>query len=224
MSAVGRVTGSTYHIAKGDTLSEIAQRFRTNFEELAAANGINNPNLIYAGATLQLGTGAGTGQAAGGSAGTSTGTVAPAAASGSASWMNTAYSYVGQHEYARGDNPVIVSFLASTSLGPANDETAWCSAFVNFVMKQAGYKGTNSAGADSWMHWGAGVGSLSNARTGDIVVLHDSAGREHVGFLVRSGNGTVTLLGGNQSNQVKESVYSLSSHQIMAIRRPASSV
>lgn len=219
MSACGRVTGTTYHIHKGDTLSEIAQRFGTTFEDLAAANSINNPNLIYAGATLQLGAGAEKGQSGG-----SAGTAVPTAGGGSTSWMNIAYKYVGQHEYANGDNPFIVACLASTSYGPASDETAWCSAFVNFVMERAGYKGTNSAGADSWMHWGANVGSLANARTGDIVVLHDSAGHAHVGFLVRSGNGTITLLGGNQSNQVKESVFSLSSHHIMAIRRPASSV
>ncbi len=219
MHVNGYVTGTTYHIEKGDTLSEIAQRFGAAVEALAKANNIGNPDLIYAGATLELGSGKGAGQYGGNAS-----PAAYAAPGGSTGWMNIAYKYMGQHEYANGNNPFIVACLASTTYGAASDETPWCSAFVNYVMEKAGYKGTNSALADSWAHWGANAGSLANGRTGDIVVLHDRAGHEHVGFLVRSGNGTVTLLGGNQSNQVKLSTFSLSSHYIYAIRRPAQSV
>jgi uncharacterized protein (TIGR02594 family) len=218
MHVNGYVTGTVYHIAKGDTLSEIAQHFGRTVEELVAANKIANRDLIYAGATLKLGSGTASGTAASNVAGTGQ------FGGGASAWMNIAYKYVGQHEYAKGDNPFIEACLASTTYGAACDETPWCSAFVNYVMEKAGYKGTNSALADSWAHWGANVGSLANARTGDIVVIHDSAGHQHVGFLVRAGNGTITLLGGNQSNQVKESTFSLSSWHIYAIRRPANSV
>jgi len=41
-----------YTVKPGDTLSAIAQRFRTTVNAIAAANGINNPNLIYAGQKL----------------------------------------------------------------------------------------------------------------------------------------------------------------------------
>jgi hydrogenase maturation factor len=71
----------------------------------------------------------------------------------------------------------------------------------------------------SWTKWGQNVGSLSNAREGDIVVINGSSG-EHVGFFVRASNGRMTLLGGNQSDQVKESTYNLSSYRIVAVRRP----
>ena len=57
MHVNGYVTGTVYHIAKGDTLSEIAQRFGKTVEALVAANNIANPDLIYAGATLKLGSG-----------------------------------------------------------------------------------------------------------------------------------------------------------------------
>ena len=45
---------TTYVIQKGDTLSQIAQRFGTTVKELAAKNGIRNPNMIIAGRTLKL--------------------------------------------------------------------------------------------------------------------------------------------------------------------------
>lgn len=45
---------STYRIRSGDTLSGIAARYRTTVAALASANGIRNPNLIRAGATLRI--------------------------------------------------------------------------------------------------------------------------------------------------------------------------
>jgi hypothetical protein len=43
-----------YKIRRGDTLSQLAQRFHTSVSALARANGIQNVNLIYAGATLHV--------------------------------------------------------------------------------------------------------------------------------------------------------------------------
>ena len=45
---------ATYKIKSGDTLSQIAQANGTTVSELASLNGISNPNLIYAGQTLNL--------------------------------------------------------------------------------------------------------------------------------------------------------------------------
>ena len=45
---------STYRIRQGDTLSALATRFKTSVSELARANKISNPNLIYAGKTLRI--------------------------------------------------------------------------------------------------------------------------------------------------------------------------
>ena len=44
----------TYVIQPGDTLSEIAQRYGTSYQTLAALNQISNPNLIYAGQTIRI--------------------------------------------------------------------------------------------------------------------------------------------------------------------------
>ncbi|MDH5548208.1 MAG: LysM peptidoglycan-binding domain-containing protein [Gammaproteobacteria bacterium] len=51
-NATGDGSNSNYTIQKGDTLSELAQKFGTTTEALAAANNIDNPDLIYAGAEL----------------------------------------------------------------------------------------------------------------------------------------------------------------------------
>ncbi|MFZ5440028.1 MAG: LysM peptidoglycan-binding domain-containing protein [Myxococcota bacterium] len=45
---------TSYTIRSGDTLSSIAARYRTTVGALAQANGISNPNVIYAGRTLTI--------------------------------------------------------------------------------------------------------------------------------------------------------------------------
>jgi peptidoglycan lytic transglycosylase len=45
-------SGGTYVVQQGDTLSGIAAQLGTTVEDLAASNGIANPDLIYAGQTL----------------------------------------------------------------------------------------------------------------------------------------------------------------------------
>lgn len=44
--------GNTYTVQAGDTLSGIAEKFGTTYQELAAVNGIENPNTIYVGQVL----------------------------------------------------------------------------------------------------------------------------------------------------------------------------
>lgn len=46
--------GGTYKVVAGDTLSSIAQRYGTNYQTLAAMNGIADPNRIYAGQVLKV--------------------------------------------------------------------------------------------------------------------------------------------------------------------------
>ncbi len=45
-------TGKTYTIVWGDTLSQIASRYKTTWEILASVDAIADPNLIYAGQSL----------------------------------------------------------------------------------------------------------------------------------------------------------------------------
>ncbi len=44
----------SYQIKKGDTLTSIATKFGTSYQELAKINNISNPNLIYAGDIIKV--------------------------------------------------------------------------------------------------------------------------------------------------------------------------
>ena len=50
----------------------------------------------------------------------------------------------------RPDNPRIVLYHSLDARRPAEDETAWCSSFVNYCVEQAGLIGTDSKWARSW--------------------------------------------------------------------------
>ncbi|MCD4737613.1 MAG: TIGR02594 family protein [Bacteroidales bacterium] len=63
----------------------------------------------------------------------------------------------------------------------SNDETAWCSAFVNWCMEASGIEGTNSAWARHWLFWGEPV---NNPVRGCVVVFKRGTGG-HVGFFIK---------------------------------------
>lgn len=46
---------ASYTVKKGDTLSAIAKKYGTTYQQIAKDNGISNPNKIYAGQTLTIG-------------------------------------------------------------------------------------------------------------------------------------------------------------------------
>ena len=48
-------SASTYHVEKGDTVSEIAQKFNTDTNSIVSENNLSNPDVIYVGQTLQIG-------------------------------------------------------------------------------------------------------------------------------------------------------------------------
>lgn len=48
------VQGTTYTVKSGDTLSEIAMKYGTTYQELARINNIANPNVIYPGQVIKI--------------------------------------------------------------------------------------------------------------------------------------------------------------------------
>ncbi len=162
------------------------------------------------------------------SAGRGRAMVGPPGTGIAAPWMRVAQAEMFVAEVAgRGNNPRIMEYHATTTLGSQPDSVPWCSSFVNWCLRQVGIRGTNSAAAASWVNWGQG---LEAPRYGCIVQLrtarqgHDratgSSSGNHVAFFVSQTATHITLLGGNQSNQVKESNYRLSSYDIRAMRWP----
>jgi uncharacterized protein (TIGR02594 family) len=136
-------------------------------------------------------------------------------------WITLALAEVGTKEI-RGDedNPRIKEYIGATGAGAnQHDETPWCSAFINFIMRNAGFPTTRRLAARSWLTWG----SPCEAKPGAICILwrEDKEGNKgHIGFYMRdSADGkSVVLLGGNQGNKVCEHEYPKS--RVLAYRWP----
>ena len=123
-------------------------------------------------------------------------------------------------------NPHVLAMLQLDSKWVENDETPWCSAFVNYVCWLVSVKRSRSLAARSWLLVGTSI-PLSDAERGDIVVL--KRGKEpqpganvikangHVAFYAGQDDSTVQLLGGNQGNTVSIASYPKTS--ILSVRR-----
>lgn len=89
-------------------------------------------------------------------------------------------------------------------------ELPWCARFVNAVLRTAGY---NTDGADDWARSFLRVGEqITTPRRGDVVVFQRGNDPQtgHVGFFYGfDAAGNVMVLGGNQSNSVNISSYSV---------------
>ncbi|MFL0067761.1 TIGR02594 family protein [Tenacibaculum maritimum] len=109
----------------------------------------------------------------------------------------------------RKDNPQVLKYFDEIGYDGVKlkDETAWCSAFANWVCKKVGLPYTGKLNARSWLKVGRRV---SEPKLGDIVVFwreSRSSWKGHVAFFVRETKNWVYVLGGNQNNQVKISAY-----------------
>jgi len=129
--------------------------------------------------------------------------VAPTTSGGVPRYLQIARGELGTHEI-RGsqDNPRVVEYHQATSLKARDDETSWCSSFVNWTMQQAGVRGTNSAAARSWLNWGQAVPKdAAHVRPGDVIVFPrgNNPAQGHVAIVSEVlDNGLVRVIGGNQ--------------------------
>lgn len=148
----------------------------------------------------------------------------------SAPWMKIAVAELGVHEDSLPGKHTkrIIEYHKSTTYKAKEDEVAWCSSFVNWVLIQAGYSGTNSVAAKSWVDWGV---EDKNPGKGTIIVIYKkpkkgtnkatgSTSGYHVGFLISKSEKYIRILGGNQSDQVKYSNFRASSYEVKAYRKP----
>jgi uncharacterized protein (TIGR02594 family) len=126
--------------------------------------------------------------------------------------LKIAIAELGQKEITGpGNNPVIVNYASEAGFTWVNDdETPWCSIFVNWVAKKAGLQGSNMTNARSWLFTGLPVDCTPEP--GDIVVFwrdQPDSWKGHVGiFFGFSMDGKrVYCLGGNQGNQVSLSAF-----------------
>lgn len=128
-------------------------------------------------------------------------------------WLIVAEKELGQDEIP-GDrhNPRIIEYGKAVDLHFSDDETPWCSTYVNWCFYKVGIIGSRQANARSWMSWGI---PLAEPLLGCVPVFKrgDSTWKGHVGFYIDETYDPdgpldfIKVLGGNQSNTVRCSWY-----------------
>ncbi|QZH75886.1 MAG: TIGR02594 family protein [Erythrobacter sp.] len=136
-------------------------------------------------------------------------------------WMQVALQEFHTRE-TRGarHTPRILEYHATCAGGTRDDETAWCSAFANWVMAQIGLEGTGRANARSWLTWGNAV-PTNSYHYGAVTVLWRVSKRSwkgHVAFLAGVEGDNLILLGGNQGDAVSLRPYPKS--RLLSFRWP----
>lgn len=136
------------------------------------------------------------------------------------SQMDAAYQMAGR-QMGMDENAQRTALQEYMSNGGVNLDpsvTAWCAAYVNASLAQAGIEGTGSNMARSFMNWGQEV---ADPQRGDLAVFSrgDPNGPYgHVGFFDGyNQDGTIRVLGGNQGDAV--SVANYSPNELLGFRR-----
>lgn len=196
-----------YVVQPGDNPSKIAKKFKMTLSQFAKLNpdltsfGTGAWKVIFPGQVVNV-SGAVTGlPREGAHQSVQTGFGAPPP------WMQIAIMEQGVREWKPGDNPRIQAYLASVGLPGFSDETAWCAAFTNWCIEQAGYRGGKSGRVSDWWSWGRPVAATYGAICILQPLTRDQASSGHIGFLHAMDAKNVWLLSGNSSNQVRISAY-----------------
>lgn len=118
--------------------------------------------------------------------------------------LEIAFSQYGIKEIpGKANNPEVVKYfreIGQTRI--TNDETAWCSAFINWCAKKAGLEMSNILTARSWLSIGK---KKTKAELGDVLIFwreNINTWKGHVGIFINEDDTYYWVLGGNQSNSV----------------------
>lgn len=123
------------------------------------------------------------------------------------SWLHVARTRIGEREtLGPNDSPYIRRILARLH-GSWLRGQPWCGAFVAEVCAESGLAYPRAwYRARAWLDWGQPIPSPELG----CVVVFDRKGGGHVGFVTgRDGQGRLMVLGGNQSNSVRVSPFTL---------------
>ena len=105
-------------------------------------------------------------------------------------------------------NPRILEYLKEIGYaGIKDDETPWCSTFVNFCAKVAGLERSKKLNARSWLDVGEPV---TDPQPGDVVIFwreSKTSHKGHVAIFINKNSTHHYVLGGNQGNMVQISPY-----------------
>ena len=117
-------------------------------------------------------------------------------------------------------NPIILDYFKQIGHSwVQTDETAWCSAYMNWVALIAGMERTGKLNARSWLTVGQ---KIDNPKQGDVVIFwreKKSSWKGHVGLFIGYTHDKkgIYVLGGNQNNMVNIKRYPTS--RLLGFRR-----
>jgi len=117
-------------------------------------------------------------------------------------------------------NPRIINYAQEAGITWINDdETPWCSVFMNWVAEKARFQRSHSALARSWLNTGFEV---NDPEPGDIVIYwrgDPTSQKGHVGIFMgfSKDQNRIYTLGGNQDNAVSISAYN--ANRLLGFRR-----
>jgi uncharacterized protein (TIGR02594 family) len=122
--------------------------------------------------------------------------------------LEFAKTQLGVKEIAgESDNLTIVNYAKESGFDWVNDdETPWCSIFINWVCLKSSYERTKKANARSWMEIGI---PTKKPEYGCVCVFQrgNSPTQGHVGLFDGEDDAHIYLLGGNQSDSVSITKY-----------------
>lgn len=133
--------------------------------------------------------------------------------------LEIALQEFGLKEYAgRKHNPRILEFFAEIGHEwVKDDETAWCSAFMNWVALKAECPRSGKLNARSWLEVGTPV---EDPKMGDVVIFwreSEHSWKGHVGIFINRIGDQIYTLGGNQRNSVN--IQSYKADRLLGYRR-----
>ncbi len=142
--------------------------------------------------------------------------------------LDLARRFLGIKETQPGgaSTPLVLAMLDGVNPSIHDTQTAWCSAFVNFVAWLGGWPESHSLAARSWLKVGALI-DPGKAQPGDVVVLKRGPDPQpgpdvinaqgHVGFVDHVDGTFVYVLAGNQNNQIDVAAFPIA--RVLGVRR-----
>ena len=129
-------------------------------------------------------------------------------------WLEIAKKEIGVKESAgnNDNNKRILEYLKTCSSQYKTDEIPWCAAFLKWCFKKSGLSTFKLTAAARSFSQSSSLIKLKEPYFGSIVVFkynNNIRWSGHVGILIDIINNNLKILGGNQSDQVKYSYFSL---------------
>lgn len=118
--------------------------------------------------------------------------------------VNVALQEIGVEEIIGSrHNPIVTGYFKESGHSwVKDDETAWCSAFMNAMARRSCLESTGKLDARSWLTVGE---EITEPQIGDVVVFwrnSPSSWQGHVAIYIREDKHYIYCLGGNQNNKV----------------------